>query len=564
MRRKGRKTALAAMLTAALWLPETVRAAGADAAVADAASRADLAAVRTLLEQGADVNAAQGDGMSALHWAAGKGDPQMIGVLLHAGASVKATTRIDRATPLHLAAAAGSAAAIEALLKAGADVQAVTSPGTTPLMMAAAAGRPDAVKLLLARGANPDARESAKGHTALMFAAAANRTDAVKVLLEVGADAGAMTKVFDLMDVEMPADRAAAQNAATKVQREAAEAARRADANSRPQLPGVDRGYEYNELVAAQGGLTALHFAARQGHKETVAALVDGGVEINRVSGGVHASALVFAIVNGHFDLARYLLDKGADANLAAENGVAPLYAALNCQWAPQAQYPQPRAYLQQQTSHLQLLEALLAKGADPNARLRKKVWYSGYTQDNSGVDEAGATPFWRAAYASDVEAMQMLLAHGADPNIPTMAGRRGGGRDSSGLPPLPVGGPGMLPIHAATGAGYLQNYAGNGHRIHPAGWMRAVRFLVEELGADVNARDNEGNTPVHYAASRGDNEMILYLVSKGADAKAVNRAGQTTVDAANGPRQRVQPFPETIALLEGLGAKNNHKCVSC
>jgi hypothetical protein len=121
-----------------------------------------------------------------------------------------------------------------------------------------------------------------------------------------------------------------------------------------------------------------------------------------------------------------------------------------------------------------------------------------------------------------------------------------------------------MTPLHAATGAGYLQNYAGNGHRIHPAGWMRGVRYLVEELGADVNARDNEGNTPVHYAASRGDNEMILYLVSKGADVKAVNRSGQTTVDAANGPRQRVQPFPDTIALLEGLGAKNNHKCVSC
>ena len=146
------------------------------------------------------------------------------------------------------------------------------------------------------------------------------------------------------------------------------------------------------------------------------------------------------------------------------------------------------------------------------------------------------------------------------------MAGRRqgGGGRDGSGLAPLPIGGPGMTPLHAATGAGYLQNYAGNGHRIHPGGWMRGVRYLVEELGADVNSRDHEGNTSVHYAASRGDNEMILYLVSKGADVKVVNRSGQTTVDAANGPRQRVQPFPETIALLEGLGAKNSHKCVSC
>jgi ankyrin repeat protein len=93
---------------------------------------------------------------------------------------------------------------------------------------------------------------------------------------------------------------------------------------------------------------------------------------------------------------------------------------------------------------------------------------------------------------------------------------------------------------------------------------MRGVRYLVEELGADVNARDHEGNTPAHYAAARGDNEMLLYLVSRGADVSAVNRRGQTTVDAANGPRQRVQPFPETITLLESLGAVNNHKCVTC
>ncbi len=559
--RRAIKTTLS-ILAIVLWVPAIFYAFASDAPVADAASRADVSAVRALLRKGADVNAPMGDGMTALHWAALKGETELVNVLLQANASVKARTRIDGSTPLHMAATTGSAAAMTALLKAGADVNATTTPGTTPLMLAAAAGSPEAIKVLLAHGADVNARETAKGHTALMFAAAGNRADAVKVLLELGADPRAMTTVFDLMDVAMPADRAAAQNANTKAQREAAEAARRANPNSRPPVGGVDRAYEYNELVAAQGGLTALHFAARQGHIATVSALVNAGVDLNQVSGGVHASALVFAIVNGHFDLAMYLLEKGADPNLAAENGVAPLYAVLNCEWAPQAQYPQPRAYLQQQTSHVKLLEMLLDKGADPNARLKKKVWYSGYTQDNSGVDEVGATSFWRAAYASDVEAMRLLLAHGADPNIPTAAGRRqGGGR---GLEPLPVGAPGMLPLHAATGAGYLQNYAGNGHRIHPAGWMRAVRYLVEELGADVNARDHEGNTPVHYAAARGDNEMILYLVSKGADVKAVNRAGQTTVDAANGPRQRVQPFPETIKLLESLGAKNNHKCVSC
>jgi hypothetical protein len=132
-------------------------------------------------------------------------------------------------------------------------------------------------------------------------------------------------------------------------------------------------------------------------------------------------------------------------------------------------------------------------------------------------------------------------------------------------MPAVGAGGPNGSALHAAAGDGTLQSFAqGNGHRTHPAGWMPAVKYLVEEVGMDVNARDANGNTPLHYAASRGDNEMVLYLVSKGADVMAVNRRGQTTVDAANGPLQRVQPFPDTIKLLMSLGAKNNNRCVSC
>jgi uncharacterized protein len=187
-------------------------------------------------------------------------------------------------------------------------------------------------------------------------------------------------------------------------------------------------------------------------------------------------------------------------------------------------------------------------------------------------MDEIGATPFWRAAYASDVAAMKLLVAHGADPHIPTIKpARRPRNEDSpeelndvSGLPPVPVGGPGITPLQAAAGVGYGQGFAGNSHRFAPTGMMAAVKYLVEEAGADLNAVDHDGNTALHHAAARGDNEMIRYLVSKGADVKRVNRAGQTTVDMANGPVQRIEPFPETIALLEKLGAKNNHKCVSC
>jgi ankyrin repeat protein len=339
-------------------------------------------------------------------------------------------------------------------------------------------------------------------------------------------------------------------------------------------MPGVDRNYQLNELIGGQGGLTPLLYAVRQGYTESTAALLTAGADINQLSAGDQTSPLMMAIVNGHFDLAMSLLNKGANPNLASMSGAAPLYATLNVEWAPKALYPQPRAYTQQKTNYLELLKALIDKGADPNARLKMKVWYSGYSFDLSGVDEIGATPFWRAAYASDIAAMRMLVAAGADPTIPTMkpAGRARFGdmmearesKDVSGLPEVPIGGPSITPLQAAAGAGYGEGFGANSHRFAPTGMLAAVKYLVEELGADVNAADHEGHTALHHAASRGDNEMILYLVSKGANVKAVDREGRTTVDMANGPVQRIQPFPETIALLEKLGAKNNHKCVSC
>jgi ankyrin repeat protein len=318
--------------------------------------------------------------------------------------------------------------------------------------------------------------------------------------------------------------------------------------------------------------LTPLLLAAREGYMDSVKALVESGADVNQVSAGDRTSPLLIATINGRFDVAEYLLSQGADPTLAAENGVTPLYAALNVQWAPKALYPQPRAYEQQQHTYLDLMKDLLDDGANPNVRLTKKVWYSGYNFDLSGVDEAGATPFWRAAYAADIAAMKLLVAHGADPNIPTERTpgrpRTGDGqrdvKDVSGLPPVPVGGPGVPPLVAAAGVGYGEGFAANSHRFAPTGMLAAVKYLVEELHADVNATDHEGNTALHNAAARGDNEMIKYLVSKGANVKAVNREGQTTVDMANGPVQRTQPYPDTIKLLEGLGAKNNHHCVSC
>jgi ankyrin repeat protein len=438
---------------------------------------------------------------------------------------------------------------------------------------------------LLDRGARIDAREKAMEQTALMFAAANNRVDIIDLLVARGADVTVTSKAVDLFAFsreEEEAFRQAVTGAAGQPQPaagagggprargegEPAEGRR----DEKPRRPGVDRPYLYNELVGGEGGLTALLFAARHGYRDAVDRLLAAGADVNQVSAGDATSPLLIATINGHFDLAKHLLDLGADPNLVSRNGVTPLYAALNVQWAPKALYPQPRAYLQQQLTHLDLMKALLDKGAEPNARLAKKVWYSGYNFDLAGVDESGATPFWRAAYASDVEAMRLLVAYGADPSIRTIkpAGRPQTGdgnrdvKDVSGLPPVPLGGPGVTPLQAAAGVGYGEGFAANSHRFAPGGMLAAVTYLVEELGVDVNAVDHEGNTALHHAAARGDVVMIEYLVSKGANVMAVNREGQTTADMANGPVQRVQPFPEALALLEKLGAKNNRKCVSC
>ena len=516
--------------------------------------------------------------MTALHWAAMKDDADLAQLLLYAGANARATTRLGAYTPLILAAKNGSARVMAPLLKAGADVNAATSNGATPLMLAAASGSVDAVRILVDHGADVNAKESVRHLTPAMFAAASNRAPVLELLAKRGADVKATSKVTDLAALSKdPAALRAFTQGNPAPPGEPPAAGRSGPASTGrggrgQQTAGVDRNYQLNELVMAQGGLTPLLLATREGHMESVRVLLDAGADVNQVSAGDRTSPLLIATINGHFDLATFLLEKGADPRAAADNNATPLYAALNVEWAPKSLYPQPRAQLNQKTTHLDLMKALLEKGADPNLRLNKKVWYSGYSFDLSGVDESGATPFWRAAYASDVDAMKLLVAYGADPNIRTkrMAGRARAGdvdrevKDVSGLPPVPVGGPAVTPLQAAAGVGYGEGFAANSHRFAPSGMMAAVKYLIDELHVDVNAFDHEGNTALHHAAARGDVEMIEYLVANGANVHAVSREGRTTADMANGPVQRIQPFPEALALLEKLGAKNNHKCVSC
>ena len=644
-----RRTLISASAIGALALTAMMQAAVPSTSVVDAAMQGNKDAVRTLLKDGADVNTATGDGMTALHYAAIKHDVELAKMLLYAGANVKATSRIGGYTPLLIASRDGDAPMIDALVAAGADPNNTTTNGATALMMAAASGRVDAVKTLIAHGANVNAKEPVKGETALTFAAAKGRADVIRELAAHGADVSVRTKVQDLAEfakeeqlrfiaerggqqgqsnqagragrqgapAASPTNAAAASNApaasntpaasnapaaanapaAPKADEKAAAEDKKPAPDTKPaadgkgqaaaapgrggrgrgvdptkQVPGLERQYNYTELIGHWGGLAPLHLAARQGQADAVTALLDAGADINQPGAGDRVTPMLIAIINGHYDIAKTLLDRGADPNLAQDNGVTPLYAVLNCQWSDKALYPQPRAFEQQRISYLELMEALLQKDANVNARLTEKVWYSQYDFDQSGVDEAGATPFWRAAYADDIDAMKLLVKWGADPTIPTLRtpGRPRTGdsvretEDVSGMPPVPVGGPGVPPLLAAAGAGYGEGLAANHHHYAPTGMLAAVKYMVEDLHLDPTVRDHEGNNALHNAAARGDVEMIKYLVAKGVDVKAVNREGKTTADMANGPVQRINPWPEALTLLESLGAKNNHKCVSC
>ena len=336
-----------------------------DSPVADAAMRGDLALVRSLINQGADVNGAQGDGMTALHWAAENGSAATADLLLSAGANLSAVTRLGGYTPLHLAAKAGSAEVVRVFLEAGADPRAATTTGgATALHFAAAAGNGHAVTELIEHGADPNAVESAWGQTPLMFAAASDRAGAIHALIGGGADPSITARVIDIAARDGE-DREAQRRRDERV--EALQQLQGGTGGGRPAQtqpeptvstllnpdeppPSLARDRDrtvpqplsHADLVGHYGGLTALLMAVRDGRRAAAEALLDRGADIDRVSAGDRTSPLLMATLNGHFDLARVLFDRGADITLASDAGATPLYGVLNTQWIPKSRHPQP------------------------------------------------------------------------------------------------------------------------------------------------------------------------------------------------------------------------------
>lgn len=495
-------------VAAAVWLLASP-ALAADAPVADAAMNGDVETVRALLAGGADVNVAQGDGMTALHWAAFQDDHTLAQLLLEAEADVAAATRVGAITPLSLAASNGSAAMIEALVAAKASVNIPTTTGATPLMAAATSGSVDAVQVLLDHDAFVNARETANGQTALMFAAWENRADVIRRLVERGAHTGLTSWVVSMNEPRLDNDGNPVPARRTRV-------------------PGAN---------SVMGGMTALLFAARDGHLEAVRALVESGTNIDQVAGGDGSSPMVIAIANGHYTLAKYLLDAGADPNVANIDGLAPTYATINMRFAPVSWAPNPRTD-QEEVDAVQLLAALLDAGADPNARIARRLWFSPTSHNRLWINPAGATPFWRAAQASDVESMRLLLAAGGDPDLATF--------DET------------TPLMVAAGIGWRGNFS----QTAPDSWMKAVHFLME-IGADVHAVDTNGYTALHGAAALGNDEMVEFLVARGARVDAINAAGNSPADMAFGPSRFFIPKPDTVDLLVGLGSSFQNNCRS-
>jgi ankyrin repeat protein len=499
----------AGVLLVVIGLTARDAATGSDAALADAVMRADRETLRSLLRQKSDVNAAQPDGTTALHWAVRRDDLETAALLLRAGAKVGTATRYG-VTPLHLACVNGNPAMIDALLGAGADPNAANPGGETALMTAARTGKVDAVQLLLDHGAAPNMKESVRGQGALMWAVLENHPAVVKLLLARGADINAQT------NVSVPDGTTGVPQATS------------GDIGAHG--PGM---YRSRAVPSPAGAMTPLLFAAREGHLEIARILVEAGADLERPSAN-GTRPLVVAITNNHMELALFLLEKGADPD-AADNFYrrTPLYAAVemrNPDYTRDTATPVADA-----RDPMDVIKALLARGANPNARANTTPFRGFYQVSANWANFDGQTPFLRAALSGDITLMRTLLDHGADPNLGTNDG--------------------ATPLMAAAGINWVvaQTFSRSDDE-----FLEAARLCLER-GADVNAVNSQGFAAVHGAANRGFDAMIRLLAEHGATLDLKDKQGRTPMTFAEGVFLAVQPpvrKPSTIALLQQLMGK--------
>ena len=464
------------------------------------ARKGDHAAVSRLLQQdGIDVDAAQVDGTTALHWAAYGGDAELAALLLDAGAEPDAVNR-NGSTPLALACANGAAVVVARLLDAGADPH-LAPTGEPPILTCARSGRVAAVRALLARGADIDAVDAWRGQTPLMWAAAENHVPVMNLLLEAGA-------VVD---------------------------------------------------ASSTGGFTALMFAVRQDARDALRLLVEAGAEVNvrmpdraaQAAGRAPAtgSLLGMAVAIGHYTAAAMLLEAGADPNARDGGGNGILHGLVRAR-APQRrvanQFVDASGRDRSQLDGLELMRMLLARGADPNARTEpvpivherwtdKEIFSAGRPLMDNRVNLGGATPYLLAAQAADVEAMRVLAAHGADERLATYANNTA--------------------VMLAAGVGHVE---GSRQFRSEREALEAVKIALD-AGVDVNASNANGQTALHGAVYRAANSIIRRLVEAGARTDFQDELERTALDlAARGFNQVASVIrrDKAAALLRELGAE--------
>jgi len=492
--------------------------AGPDLRLVDAAARQDVATVRQLLADGADADTRRADGATALLWAAHWDDGETVRLLLDAGADVNAADDYG-VTPLMRASENASAATVDMLLAAGADPNAAQASGLTALMVAARTGNIEVVRALMAYGADVNKTTNETAATALMWAVAAPHRIIVERLLEGGADVG----------------------------------------------------------VSTTKGMTPLLTAAQQGDIETARLLISAGADVNQ-PGADGTYPLPFAIVDGHDDFALFLIAQGADPN-ATIGGIPALAAAAGdtdawsfhwdrehggAQYAVRERAGGGRIYLTP-AQRLPLVEALLAAGADPDARIGTSAMLMNYIgHPTKGAFESfscgtgdlrGATPLWVAAHYANgqgyVPVPEAIDRMNAELQATIIERLLEAGADQS----LTID-DGTTPLMAAAGLGQCTFRPNLRRGLRSHGAEAAVRVLLE-AGANINAVNEADFNALHGAAYRGLNEVVEYLVANGADIDARDYRGRTAYRLAEGSKQsfQFQAFPETAELLAELGA---------